>query len=131
MAVIPSDRKYTKDHEWVRPTGKGRVRVGITDYAQQQLGDIVFVELPEVGTNLEAGREFSTMESVKAVSEIFAPVTGTIAAVNDELNQSPEEVNIDPYGNGWLVEITTTTTAELADLLTAADYEAYISAEMN
>jgi glycine cleavage system H protein len=129
MANVPSDLKYTKDHEWVRSVTNDRVRIGITEFAQRQLGDIVFVELPGVGTRVELGDPFGTVESVKAVSEIYAPVPGTIAAVNDELNDSPELVNEDPYGEGWMIEITVTKAAEMGELLTAAEYEAYIAEE--
>ncbi|MCF3131839.1 glycine cleavage system protein GcvH [Streptomyces olivochromogenes] len=129
MSDIPSDFTYTKEHEWVQTTGNGRVRIGITDHAQKQLGDLVYVELPKVGAKLEAGNQFGLVESVKSVSDIFAPLTGTVAAVNEELEASPELVNEDPYDEGWLVELTTTDTAELKELLTAAQYKAYIQGE--
>ncbi|MET8451124.1 glycine cleavage system protein GcvH [Streptomyces sp. NPDC005209] len=129
MSDIPSDFTYTKEHEWVQTTGNGRVRIGITDHAQKQLGDIVYVELPKVGATLEAGNQFGLVESVKSVSDIFAPLTGTVAAVNEELEGSPELVNADPYDEGWLVELTTAKAAELKELLTAAQYKAYIQGE--
>lgn len=126
MANVPGDLKYSKDHEWVRPMGNGRVRVGITDYAQKQLGDIVFVELPNVGDKFEVGRPFGTVESVKSVSEVYIPMAGVIAAVNEDLNSEPEEINADPYEAGWLIEITTSKAAEMESLLTAAEYEDYL-----
>ncbi|MFI9328125.1 glycine cleavage system protein GcvH [Kitasatospora sp. NPDC052868] len=129
MPNVPQDRAYTKEHEWVESTGKDRVRVGITDYAQKQLGDIVFVELPAVGNKFEAGEAIGSVESVKSVSDIFLPVSGAVAAVNEELNDSPEDVNSDPYDGGWMFEITLSNAAELKDLLTAAQYEDYIKAE--
>ncbi|MFD8756564.1 glycine cleavage system protein GcvH [Kitasatospora sp. NPDC059577] len=125
MSDIPTTLEYTKDHEWVATTGKGGARVGITHYAQRQLGDIVFVELPEEGRKFTAGEAFGTVESVKSVSELYAPLTGSIAAVNAELAEDPELINQDPYGDGWLVEITATTEPD--GLLTAAEYGAYVS----
>ncbi|MFD4654654.1 glycine cleavage system protein GcvH [Kitasatospora sp. NPDC058444] len=122
MSDIPTNLKYTRDHEWVETLGKDRVRVGITDYAQKQLGDIVFVELPKAGSTITAEEPFGTVESVKSVSDLFAPVSGTVAAVNEELDGSPEEVNANPYHDGWMVEVTLTKPAELKDLLTAAQY---------
>ncbi|MEV7599068.1 glycine cleavage system protein GcvH [Kitasatospora sp. NPDC089797] len=127
--AYPKDFKYTKDHEWVQPTGKSRARVGITEYAQNQLGDIVFVELPKVGAAFEVGRPFGTVESVKSVSELYAPVSGKVAAVNEELNDAPEDINHDPHGDGWMVEVDLAEPAELDALLTAAQYEAYLKEE--
>ncbi|MFD0272295.1 glycine cleavage system protein GcvH [Kitasatospora sp. NPDC127111] len=129
MTSTPDDRKYTKDHEWALPVGQDRVRIGITDFAQKQLGDIVFVELPEVGRKLDTGEPFGTVESVKSVSELFMPLAGSVAAVNDELTSGgvPEDINHDPYGDGWLIEITITTPSELNGLLTAAQYDAYLN----
>ncbi|MFJ7908171.1 glycine cleavage system protein GcvH [Kitasatospora sp. NPDC096204] len=129
MTAIPTNLKYTDDHEWVETLGKDRARVGITDYAQKQLGDIVFVELPEVGDKLEAGRAFGTVESVKSVSELYAPLSGTVAAVNTDLNDEPESVNSDPYGDGWIIELTPTRADELKGLLSAARYQAVVSGE--
>ncbi|MFG3054428.1 glycine cleavage system protein GcvH [Kitasatospora sp. NPDC048239] len=129
MSNVPQDRVYTKDHEWVESTGKDRVRAGITDYAQKQLGDIVFVELPTVGDKFEAGEAIGSVESVKSVSEVYLPVSGSVAAVNENLNDSPEDVNTDPYGDGWMFEITLSNAAELKDLLTPAQYEEYIKGE--
>ncbi|MFJ3214494.1 glycine cleavage system protein GcvH [Kitasatospora sp. NPDC086801] len=129
MANVPADLKYTKDHEWVRTTGKDKAQVGITEFAQKQLGDIVFVELPPVGRRVDSEEPFGTVESVKSVSELFMPLAGTITAVNEGLNDEPELVNTDPYGAGWMIELTLTRPDELKQLLTAAQYEAFISAE--
>jgi glycine cleavage system H protein len=121
----PSDYKYTKEHEWVKidvDTGT----IGITDYAQSSLGDIVFVELPKVGSTLEKGKTFGTVESVKAVSDIYAPVSGTVIAVNDELTKSPERINSDAHGS-WIVKVKLTGGAD--GLLSAADYEKFIAEE--
>jgi glycine cleavage system H protein len=128
MANTPEDLSYTKDHEWVRRTGD-RVRVGITDHAQRQLGDVVYVELPRAGDRFEATEPFGSVESVKAVSEVYMPVSGTIAAINETLNESPEQVNDDPYGDGWFIEIRVANSAELDGLLSAAEYEDYIREE--
>lgn len=122
--AYPSDLKYTKDHEWVRLTGD-TAEVGITDYAQQQLGDVVFVDLPAVGTGVTAGAAFGTIESVKAVSELFAPVTGEIVAINDRLAQAPEDVNSRPHET-WMVKIHLTGAAP-GDLLDSAQYEALLT----
>ncbi|MFJ9775375.1 glycine cleavage system protein GcvH [Kitasatospora sp. NPDC101157] len=127
-AAIPTDLKYTRDHEWVLLQGK-TARVGITDYAQRQLGDIVFVELPKEKDKLELGRPFGSVESVKSVSELYAPLSGTVAKVNEGLNDEPEDVNGDPYGDGWMIELTLTGTDESKQLLTAAEYEAYLKEE--
>ena len=125
--MIPSECKYTAEHEWVRPTGDERVvRVGITHYAQDALGDIVYVSLPETGTELTAGQTFGEIESTKSVSDVYAPVNGTISARNDRLDSQPELVNSDPYGDGWIVEIALAEGADLAGLLDAAGYQALI-----
>lgn len=124
--AYPTDLKYTKDHEWVRIDG-ANATVGITDYAQKQLGDVVFVELPKVGDTFEAGDAFGTIESVKAVSEVYMPVGGTITAINEALVDDPEQVNTDPYGEGWLITIKTTATP--TGLMSAAEYESYIAEE--
>ena len=118
---LPEDLKYADDHEWAKAQGD-TVRVGISDYAQDQLGDIVFVELPEVGESFEKGAEFGTLESVKAVSEIYKPVGGEILAVNDTLEEAPEKVNNSPYGDGWLVEIKLSNPQELEQLMDKAAY---------
>ncbi|MER8100835.1 glycine cleavage system protein GcvH [Kitasatospora sp. NPDC094016] len=127
MTDVPKDLKYTKNHEWVRTTGKDKAQVGITDFAQKQLGDIVFIDIPTVGRKLEAEEAFGTVESVKAVSDIFMPLTGTVTAMNEGLNDEPELANTDPYSDGWIVELTVAKPDELKQLLTAAQYEAYIS----
>jgi glycine cleavage system H protein len=121
--VIPEHLRYTAEHEWVTPAEPPTtVRVGITHFAQDALGDIVFVQLPEVGTAVEAGQPLGEVESTKSVSEIYAPVTGTVVASNDQLAHEPELVNTDPYGAGWLVEIEPAEPTDLDDLLDAAGY---------
>jgi glycine cleavage system H protein len=121
--VTPEDLKYTEEHEWLFVTEGGAVRVGITDYAQDQLGDVVFVELPKVGATVDAGSPLGEVESTKSVSEIFAPVSGTVVAVNTQLDDSPELVNSDPYGEGWIVEINAGDPGALDDLMDAAAYQ--------
>jgi glycine cleavage system H protein len=123
----PADRKYTKEHEWIRVNGNSAT-VGITDYAQESLGDIVFVEVPKVGAELAAGKAFGTVESVKAVSDLFAPASGTVTEVNAELATSPEKVNKDPHGS-WMVKVTLKNPSELDALLSAADYEKFVAEE--
>ena len=118
---FPEDVRYAKSHEWARSEGD-TVKVGITDYAQDQLGDIVFVELPEVGDSFDKGEEFGTVESVKAVSELYLPVTGEVVAINSSLEESPEKVNNVPYGDGWMVEIKAESPAELDDLMNKDAY---------
>lgn len=120
---VPPDLRYSIDHEWVRVVGEGRVRIGITDYAQDALGAVVFVETPEVGTRVESGSVFGEVESTKSVSELFAPVTGEVVAVNEELEAAPEKVNEDPYGEGWICEILAESEG---DLMEAAAYQALI-----
>jgi glycine cleavage system H protein len=119
--VIPEDLHYTSDHEWVA-TGSPTLRVGITDFAQDALGDIVYVQLPDQGAAVEAGQAFGEVESTKSVSEIYAPVNGTVSARNDRLSNEPELINSDPYGDGWLIEITPTGPADLSGLLDATAY---------
>ncbi|GAB3449689.1 glycine cleavage system protein GcvH [Actinophytocola sediminis] len=121
--MTPEDRKYTEEHEWLAGEAK-TVRVGITDYAQQQLGDVVFVELPEVGRTVSAGDPVGEVESTKSVSEIYAPVTGEVSAVNTALDESPELINSDPYGDGWILELTVADTSALDSLLDAQAYQA-------
>lgn len=128
MANTPEDLSYTKDHEWVRVKGE-EATVGITDHAQQQLGDIVYVELPKVGDKFETSEPFGSIESVKAVSEIFMPLSGTVAQVNDTLNDSPELVNEDPYGDGWMIRIKIDKPSQVDALLTSIAYEDYIKEE--
>ena len=125
--AYPTDRKYTKEHEWIRVNGNSAA-VGITDYAQQSLGDIVFVETPKVGAELTAGKAFGTVESVKAVSDLFAPASGTVSEVNGELATAPEKVNSDAHGS-WMIKITLKDPKELDGLLSAADYEKFVAEE--
>jgi glycine cleavage system H protein len=127
--VYPEDLKYTSEHEWVRTPGdaEGSVRIGITDYAQDALGDIVFASLPEVGTDVEAGSAVGELESTKSVSDIYAPVSGTVVARNDALESSPELVNSDPYGEGWLFEVTPADASAVEQLMDAAAYQASVS----
>ena len=123
----PSDRKYTKQHEWIQASGT-TARVGITDHAQEELGDIVFVELPKVGAEVTVGKTFGTVESVKAVSDLFAPASGTVTEVNGDLATSPERVNKDAHGS-WMVKLTLKNPSELDRLLSAADYEKFVAEE--
>jgi glycine cleavage system H protein len=125
---FPANLRYTKEHEWARQEGN-RVVVGITDYAQKELGDVVFVELPEVGTTIEAMGTFGVVESVKAVSDLYAPVSGTIVEANTILEDQPELVNASPYGQGWMVVIEAANPEEFQQLLTAAEYQAYVAQE--
>src|SRR5712691_5432553 len=118
MANVPKELKYTREHEWAKQEGD-RVRVGITDYAQEQLGDVVFVELPKVGAKVTASKAFGVVESVKAVSDLFAPVSGEVVETNAELTQKPETVNQDPYGRGWMLVIAPSSQGEWDQLLTA------------
>jgi glycine cleavage system H protein len=120
---VPGDLRYSEEHEWVRVDGS-RVRVGITDYAQDALGDIVFVDLPDVGSEIEAGGALGEIESTKSVSELYAPVTGTVVAVNDALTGGPEVINQDPYGAGWICELELAPGADTSSLLDAVAYEA-------
>jgi glycine cleavage system H protein len=122
MSNIPSELKYVASHEWIRVEADGTVVIGITDHAQDLLGDVVFVELPEVGSEVAAGDDAGVVESVKAASDIYAPLSGEVVAVNEELEDSPELVNSDPYGDGWFFKIKLSDDAELGDLL---DGEAY------
>ena len=122
--AYPTDRKYTKEHEWITPDGT----IGITSYAQESLGDIVFVDLPKVGTEITAGKTFGTVESVKAVSDLYAPASGTATEVNDVLATSPENVNKDAHGS-WMIKIKLKDPAELNSLLAPADYEKFVSEE--
>jgi len=124
MSNIPADLKYTKSHEWISDNGDGVVTIGVTDHAQESLGDLVFVELPEEGANLAAEDSCAVVESVKAASDIFAPIAGEITAVNSALEDAPEQVNQDPYGEGWLFKMKVTDAADLNGLLTADEYTA-------
>ncbi|MBE1490516.1 glycine cleavage system protein GcvH [Plantactinospora soyae] len=120
--MIPEDLRYTAEHEWVAGDGSGPVRVGITHFAQDALGDIVYVQLPDEGATVQAGDSFGEVESTKSVSEIYAPVTGTVVARNEQLADTPEVINTDPYGSGWLVQIAPSDPASVAELLTAEAY---------
>jgi glycine cleavage system H protein len=122
---VPDDLRYTSDHEWAR-LEDGLVRIGITDYAQDALGDVVFVQVPDVHTEIKAGDRFSEVESTKSVSDIYAPITGTIVEVNTDLADAPQRINEDPYGDGWLCVIRPADDAELESLLDAAAYQALI-----
>ena len=126
--MYPANFHYTKEHEWVRLEGDSGV-VGITDHAQQELGDIVYVDLPKVGARVEQGKALGSVESVKAVSDIYAPVSGEVVAVNDLLATAPEKLNEDPHGAAWLVKIKLSSPGELQQLLSAEDYQNYVGAE--
>lgn len=126
--MFPADLKYTKDHEWLKPAADGTATIGITQYAQDALGDVVFVDLPEVGATFAQGEEFGTVESVKTVSELNMPSAGEVLEVNESLGDHPEGVNEDPYGKGWMVKIRL-TGALADDLLDVAAYEALVNAE--
>jgi len=123
--MYPQELLYTKEHEWIR-VDESIGTIGITDYAQKELGDIVFVELPKVGDHVAANESFGTVESVKAVSEIYSPVTGEVTAINAKVQSSPEILNTDPHGDAWLVRVHLTDRREIENLMTADDYEAYI-----
>ncbi|HTU41632.1 MAG TPA: glycine cleavage system protein GcvH [Candidatus Aquilonibacter sp.] len=125
--AYPSDRKYTKEHEWIQPNGD-TATIGITNYAQESLGDIVFVELPKVGTELAAGKTFGTVESVKAVSDLYAPASGTVAEVNGDLATSPEKVNKDAH-SAWMLKLTLKNPKELDSLLSSTDYDKFVAEE--
>ena len=125
--AYPADYKYTKEHEWLKVDGSTGT-IGITDYAQNSLGDIVFVELPKVGTEIAAGKTFGSVESVKAVSDLFAPVTGTVTEINDALNTSPEQVNKDAH-KAWMIKVTLKNPGEASGLLSSADYEKFVAEE--
>ena len=126
MSSIPTDLRYTKEHEYVRAAADGVVTVGVTDYAQGELGDVVFLNLPKPGDKVTAHQPFGTIEAVKAVSELFSPVTGEVVEVNGALEADPAAVNRDPYGAGWMVRLRTRNAAELNDLLDAASYQALL-----
>jgi len=124
--MYPTDYRYTKDHEWIKVDGSTGT-IGITDYAQNELGDVVFVELPKVGARVEAGKSFGTVESVKAVSELFCPVSGEVAEINSLLADKPEKINQDPHGAAWLIRVKLSNPNEIASLMDAKAYEAYIA----
>jgi glycine cleavage system H protein len=125
---FPEDVKYTEQHEWLRTEGN-RGKVGITDYAQDALGDVVYVDIPEVGTEVKAGEPFGEVESTKSVSDVYAPVSGTVIERNAALVEAPELVNADPYGDGWMIEIELTDASEVGRLLDAAAYQAFTEKE--
>lgn len=127
--MIPEELKYTEEHEWVLRTGEDTVRVGITDYAQEQLGDVVFVQLPELGEQVSAGQTLGEVESTKSVSDIYAPLAGEVVTRNDALDQQPDLVNTDPYGEGWMVELRLTDPTAVDDLLDAAAYQELAASE--
>ena len=122
---VPEELQYTKSHEWVRTEGD-TATIGITDHAQDELGDVVFVELPEVGATFDAGDSFGTVESVKAVSDLYTPVGGEVVGVHETLNDQPEKINEDPYGEGWIVKLS---VSDEGDLLSASDYEQFLEEE--
>lgn len=126
--AYPTNYRYTKEHEWVDVKGDVAA-IGITDYAQHELGDVVFVELPKVGAKIEGGKTFGTVESVKAVSDIYAPVSGEVVEANEALHNTPETINSDPHAAGWLIKIRLANPAEVSGLMDAAAYEAYIATQ--
>ena len=126
MSEIPADLRYTREHEWAKREGN-RVRIGITAYAQEQLGDVVFVELPKVGSKVAAHQTFGVVESVKAVSDLFAPVSGEIVEINGELSSAPQTVNQEPYGRGWMLLVAPSNAGEFDQLLTPQQYEQFLS----
>jgi glycine cleavage system H protein len=125
---FPDDVRYTKEHEWVRDEGSGRVRVGITDYAQDALGDVVYVDVPEVGTSVAATQPFSEVESTKSVSDVYSPLSGTIVEANGSLDATPELLNQDPYGAGWIFVVEMSDPSEVDSLMDAAAYRAHVEA---
>ncbi|MGE5481823.1 MAG: glycine cleavage system protein GcvH [Bacteroidota bacterium] len=126
--MYPEDLRYSSEHEWVRVEGN-KARIGVTDYAQGELGDVVFVDLPSVGDTITAGQAFAVIESVKSVSDVYAPVSGTVVAVNDRLSDSPELINQSPYEDGWIVEVELSDPSEVNSLMTAAEYRASVEDE--
>ena len=128
MSMYPEEFRYTKEHEWVKPEG-GIGVISITDHAQKELGDIVYVDLPKVGAQIEKGKSLGSVESVKAVSDIYSPVSGEVIAVNESLTTAPEKLNDDPHGSAWLVKLRMSAPDEIKQLLSAADYQTYIGAE--
>ncbi|MBV71244.1 MAG: glycine cleavage system protein H [Myxococcales bacterium] len=125
----PSELRYTKEHEWAKLVGDGEVIIGITDHAQDALGDVVFVELPEVGDSFDAEDKFGVVESVKTVSDLYAPCGGEILEVNSALEDAPETVNGDPYGEGWIIRLSLSDNAQLDALMSASEYDAFVAAE--
>jgi len=126
MNELPGELRYTSEHEWLRPEGDGSVTVGITDHAQAALGDLVYVELPEIGQELEAGGEMAIVESVKAASDVYAPVSGSVLEVNADLVDDPEKINADPYGDGWIVRLQSSGGIDLGDTMDPDAYQAML-----
>jgi len=126
MNELPGELRYTSEHEWLRPEGDGSVTVGITDHAQAALGDLVYVELPEIGQELEAGGEMAIVESVKAASDVYAPVSGSVLEVNADLMDDPEKINADPYGDGWIVRLQSSGGIDLGDTMDPDAYQAML-----
>ena len=129
MSLIPDDLQYTREHEWARLEADGRISVGVTDFAQDQMGDVVYLELPEAGSSLEAGEPMGEIESTKSVSDIFSPVTGTCIEVNSEVRDNPAALNQDPYGEGWLIVVEPSDPTEFEGLMSAEEYEIFCSEE--
>jgi len=129
MSNVPNELKYVASHEWIRDEGDGVVAIGITDHAQDLLGDVVFVELPDVGAEVNAGDDAGVVESVKAASDVYAPLSGEVVAINEDLEDAPELVNSDPYGDGWFFKLKLSDAAELDELLDADGYAAHCDAE--
>ena len=128
MTMYPEDFRYTKEHEWAKPEGDTAL-IGITDHAQKELGDIVYVDLPKVGAQVEKGKSLGSVESVKAVSDIYSPISGEVIAINELLTSAPEKLNEDPHGAAWLVKVRMKDPGEIKQLLSASDYQSYIGAE--
>ncbi len=126
MSELPGDLQYTKEHEWLRQEEDGSVTIGITDHAQSALGDLVYVELPEVGQDLDLDGEMAVVESVKAASDVYAPITGSVLAVNDGLADDPERINSDPYGEGWIVRLQPAGELDVSGLMSPDDYQALL-----
>ena len=123
---VPAGLKYSKEHEWLKDDGAGKFRVGITDYAQGELGDVVFIDLPEIGRAVKQGESFASVESVKAVSDVYAPVDGTIVEVNGALSSSPELVNTDPHDKGWMIVLQSSDSSQLSTMMDSGAYEAFL-----
>ena len=129
MSNTPTDRRYAKSHEWIKDEGDGSFTIGITEHAQELLGDLVFVDLPEVGTQVEAGTDCAVVESVKAASDVYSPASGEVIAINETLDGAPETINEDAYGSGWMFKVKLTDTSGMDELLDAGGYDAMIAEE--
>jgi len=129
MTDLPGDLMYTREHEWLRREDDGSVTIGITNHAQEALGDLVYVELPEVGQNLDSGGDMAVVESVKAASDVYAPIAGEVVAVNEELGDDPEKINADPYGDGWIVRVRPSEEIDESALLAPNDYQTLLDEE--